>query len=216
MTNTQHSPITRRLPKRRPSVALVLAFVALLAALSNGAYAVSTAQKNSVNSKSIKNLSVKTADLATGSVKTAKLANGSVTVAKLKDRAVNSAKIADGSIKAVDLAPGVIPSGNNPGPGPAPSLTVTTVSADSPATGDADGVNNGSLHGIAQATATCPAGTLAIGGGAAWVTGQVFESDDKNNYLKSSYRTSNGWHAKGIVDMGAQGTVKLRVYAYCV
>jgi hypothetical protein len=215
MTNTQHSPITRRLPKRRPSVALVLAFVALLAALSNGAYAVSTAQKNSVNSQSIKNLSVKTADLATGSVKTAKLANGSVTVAKLKDRAVNSAKIADGSIKAVDLAPGVIPSGNNPGPGPAPSLSVTTVSADSPVTIDADGVNNGGLHGLTDATATCPAGTLAIGGGATWI-GQVLNSDTKNNYLKSSYRTTNGWHASGIVDMGAQGSVKLRVYAYCV
>lgn len=214
MTTTQNTTSTRRILKRRPSVALVLAFVALLAALSNGAYAVTTAQKNTVTSKSIKNGTVKAADLAPLAVKTKKIANAAVTNAKLKDGSINSAKIEDGSIKATDLAPGVIPS--NPGNPGSPSPTITTVTADSPVTIDADGINNGGLQGFAEATATCPAGTLAVGGGATFVTGQIFASDDKNNYLKSSYRTSNGWAAAGLVDMGAQGSVKLRVYAYCL
>jgi hypothetical protein len=49
---------------RRPSPALVLAFVALFAALAGGAIAAKKAARNTVVTKSIKNLAVKRAKLA--------------------------------------------------------------------------------------------------------------------------------------------------------
>jgi len=101
MTKTQNT-------KRRPSVAVILAFVALLTALSNGASAVASAEKNSVVSKSIKNGQVKTADLAPTGVTAAKLANAAVGTAKLQDGSVTSAKIANQSIQGVDLGEGSV------------------------------------------------------------------------------------------------------------
>jgi hypothetical protein len=56
----------------------VVGYVALFFALSGAAYAVSTAPRNSVVSKSIKNRQVKTADIAPGSLTTGKFADTAV------------------------------------------------------------------------------------------------------------------------------------------
>jgi hypothetical protein len=73
---------------RRPSPATVIAVIALVVAMSGGAYAALRPAKNSVTSRSIRNGQVKTADLANG--------------------AVNSAKVADGSLESGDLAQGAL------------------------------------------------------------------------------------------------------------
>jgi hypothetical protein len=39
---------------------------------------------------------------------------------------------------------------------------------------------------------------------------------DKNLYIHTSHGTSSGWFARGIIDIGAQGTVQLRVRVQCL
>jgi hypothetical protein len=208
----------KKLTKRRPSVAFVLALVALVAALSNGAYAMATAQKNSVVSKSIKNGQVKTPDLAPKAVSTAKLKDNAVTTAQLKDGAVDAAKLKDGAVTSAKVADGSI-EGDDLGARIVGSEALgefDIVNSTSPATGDADGQTNGGQHGIAEATATCPAGSQVISGGALWTNPSSPVTVDQNVYLQSSHVYGNGWRARGVVDFGAQGTIRLRTYVLCL
>ena len=134
---------SRRLP--RPSLALVVALLALVVATGGTSYAAVTLAKNSVLSKHIKNGQVKTADL--------------------KDGAVTGAKVTDGSLAAGDFAAGQLPAGPAGPAGPkgatgaqgvpGPTNTVTVVAS-------SGSIAPGSFGG---ATAQCPAGTQAIGGG---------------------------------------------------
>ena len=78
----------------RPSPSLIISILALVIAMSAGAYAATIAPKNSVVSKSIKNKNVKAADIAPAAVKGKHLANNSV----------DASKIADGAVGAGDLA----------------------------------------------------------------------------------------------------------------
>jgi hypothetical protein len=73
----------------------IVAYVALFAALSAGAYAAGL-KKNSVGSKQIKTAAVKDAEIASGAVSAAKLAAGSV----------DGGKVADGSLKGADIDEG--------------------------------------------------------------------------------------------------------------
>ncbi len=76
---------------RRPSPALVVAFIALFAALAGTAIGLS---RNSVGANQLKK----------NSVKTAKIRNNAVTRAKIAGNAVNGAKVADGSLTGADVA----------------------------------------------------------------------------------------------------------------
>src|SRR5688500_3926963 len=92
MSNNANRVSIRRL---RPSPTMVISLLALLVAMSTGAYAaVTIAPNNSVVSKSIKN----------GNVQTEDLAGQAVTKGKLKKASVNGAKILDGSVGAKDIA----------------------------------------------------------------------------------------------------------------
>jgi hypothetical protein len=121
---------------RRPSAALVVAIVALVAALTGSAIALpgkntvdkNDIQKNAVKTKTIKagavtepkladgavssakiaDAAVTTAKIADAAVSSAKLANASVSSAKIADAAVDSAKVENDSLTGADLAPGVI------------------------------------------------------------------------------------------------------------
>jgi len=97
----------------------VISLFALLIAMSTGAYAaVTIAPQNSVNSKSIKNESVKTEDLAAQAVSKGKLKkaavnsnkilDGSVGTKDIGDGQVNGAKILDGSIDTADIGDGQV------------------------------------------------------------------------------------------------------------
>jgi hypothetical protein len=109
---------------KRPSFPTVIAFVALFVALGGPAQAArfidgTLLRKGSVNSKAVKDRSLKVRDLSRKAVRDlktprhmsvteAKLANGSVTPGKLALGAVGSPAIADRSIGAVDLMTGAV------------------------------------------------------------------------------------------------------------
>jgi hypothetical protein len=82
----------------------IVGFVALFVALGGVAWGASTAPKNSVVSKSIKNGQVKSADLAKKAVKAANLAPNAVSGAAVADGSLTGADVQDGSVATADLA----------------------------------------------------------------------------------------------------------------
>lgn len=110
--------------KRRPSAALVVALLALFVALGGPAEAQRLLGKGDVNSRVVKDRSLKTRDLsrravrelrstpdmsigeakiANGAVTPGKLARGAVTAPAIADSAVGGAQLANGSLSAADL-----------------------------------------------------------------------------------------------------------------
>ena len=87
---------------KRPSPALIVAIIALIAALTGTAYA--ALGKNSVGSKQLKKNAVTTAKIKNGAVTTAKLKNNAVTTAKIKNGAVTGAKVQTSSLGTVPNA----------------------------------------------------------------------------------------------------------------
>jgi hypothetical protein len=93
----------------RPSPALVVASIALLAALSGtGIAAVANVPNNSVSTSKIKNNAVTAPKIASNAVQSAKIAGN----------AVNSSKIANGSIQPADLSSAAKTAGPQGAPGP--------------------------------------------------------------------------------------------------
>ena len=177
-----------RILERRSALVIAIGVLALAVATSSTvAYAAAVA-RNSVLSRSIKNGEVKAPDIAPG--------------------AVRSGKIADGSVDGVDLREGAV--------GAQHLALMQTYFNTSAATGDADGTTNGGDFGKVAVTASCPAGWMPISGGAQWVEPSIGDANEKNLYLHSSVITSTGWYARGIIDTGAQGNVKLRVFVRCL
>jgi hypothetical protein len=189
----------------RRTLALAACVLALVTAMSSSAYALG---KGSVTSRAIKNGAVKTVDLARNAVTSAKVRDASLTGADLADGSVTSADLAAGTVGTQDLAQGSV--------GAQQLGVIVTVENRTAWLGDEDGTTNGGTFGTVWTRADCPAGTLAIGGGADWVEPTSGSVDTKNLYLHSSKRLGNSWYARGIVDIGAQGDVKLRVFVDCL
>jgi len=96
---------------RRPSPALVVAIVALIAALTGTAWA--ALGKNSVGSKQLKKNAVVSTKIKNNAVTTPKIRNGAVVTEKLQDGGVTTSKIKDGAVTGpkVNLASlGTVPS----------------------------------------------------------------------------------------------------------
>lgn len=206
-----------RIFDRRSTLVFVIAVLALVVAMSSTA-AYAAVARNSVLSKSIKNGQVKTPDLAADAVTSVKLRDGQVATPDLGEGAVTSAKVANGAVTSAKIADGSIGGGDlaEASVGAQHLTHVETYFNTSAATGDADGTTNGGTYGTAATTASCPAGWTLLSGGAQWVNPSAGAVDDKNLYLHSSYMTGSGWSARGIVDIGAQGTVQLRAWAKCL
>ena len=86
---------------RRPSPAMAVAFVALLAALSGTAVALPG--KNTVDSGDLKKNAVKAPDIARNAVTGPKIRNGAVTRSKIRNGAVNGQKVQDDSLTGTDI-----------------------------------------------------------------------------------------------------------------
>ena len=86
---------------RRPSPAMAVAFVALLAALSGTAVALP--DKNTVDSGDIKNGVVKSEDIKNGGVGSKDIKNGGVTTDDLKNNDVRSGDVRDNTLTGTDI-----------------------------------------------------------------------------------------------------------------
>ena len=121
--------------RQSPSPAMVVAFIALFAALSGGAYAAKkigskNLRSNAVTTKKIKNGAVTGKKIKSRAVTNSRLGDGAVTAAKIRDGAVGTTKIGDGAVTGTKLTPGERSEGfasNRPDPLPLPATTVTTV-----------------------------------------------------------------------------------------
>jgi hypothetical protein len=173
-----------------PRPAIVIACLALLFSVSGSAYAAATASPNSVRSRSVVDRTLQGRDIKVNTL-------GSMVI---RDNGVQRADVADGAVAANHLT------------------EVLTVTASSPATVDADGTPNNTVHGVAKATAVCPEGTLFLSGGARWVDNTGAGTDDLSTvYLQEQYQgAQNGWTAEGIVNYGAQGSIRLQAQAFCL
>jgi hypothetical protein len=90
------------LTSRRPTPAMAVAFIALLAALSGTAVALPG--KNTVDSADIKNKQVKNKDLANNAVAAKKVKNGSLTGADIKDDSLTGSDVNESTLGQVPSA----------------------------------------------------------------------------------------------------------------
>lgn len=89
---------------RRPSPALVVAIIALIAALGGTAWAASSLPKNSVGTKQLKNGAVTTGKIANNAVNGSKVKNGSLTGADINLEKLGTVPNAGESEKALRAA----------------------------------------------------------------------------------------------------------------
>lgn len=162
--------------------------IALFVALSGAAYAAkATLGNKAVKTRNLANGSVSTLKLRSGAVTTLKLRNGAVTGAKIAPGAVGSTQIADGGVRSVDLGGGVVTEGKlKNGAVTESKLAANAVSTGKLQNGAVTSAKLGSSF-LAQlvknvsyvtktsatdstspktVTAECPAGKVAIAGGA--------------------------------------------------
>lgn len=92
----------RRLAGRHPSPAMVLAFIALLAALSGTAIALPG--KNRVDSGDIRQNTIRSGDIRNGNVRNGDLGRNSVTSGKVRNNNLTGADINEGSLGQVPSA----------------------------------------------------------------------------------------------------------------
>jgi hypothetical protein len=194
----------RKLLRRRPSPAMVVACIALLVALSGtGLAAVAALPLNSVGAPQLK--------------------NNAVTNAKLAGSSVTGAKVRNGSLQRVDFATGQLPEGP-PGPkgdkgdkgetgaqGVIGAVTVRT----SQVTIDGGVAQNGA-YSTRSVTRTCDSDEKAISAGTGW-------SDDVNDLELFTGRITPqlngqnqvvGYKAVGGNDSGNDSTFTLYVLCY--
>jgi hypothetical protein len=186
----------RRLLSHRPSPAMVIAFIALLAALGSSAYAQLTIPRNSV---------------------------GNV---QLKQNAVNSAKVRNRSLLRTDFRPGQIPAGprgpaGQQGPqGPegarGPTGERGPVGERGPAgpAGPAGATNvtvTLGQEGMGSSSATCPAGERATGGGGVVTEAEAFLTGSAPTVPASGPPTA--WEAEAALEDGDPAMVQ--AYVVC-
>jgi hypothetical protein len=201
-----------------------LACVALFFTLSGGvAWATHPGGANTIGSTDIINEEVRTADLAPLSVTGGKLATGSVGSGKVVDESLRGDDIALDSIGAPDIGPDAVGSSeiaalavgadeiDASGVGSDELATITQVQVNIPF-GDQDEGNNDYEYGTN--TASCPAGTQVIGGGANWNgAGQGGAGGDELQAITESVQNGNGWTVTGVSDVDDQD---LTAYAFCL
>jgi hypothetical protein len=157
---------------RRPSAALVVSVIALIAALSGTAYAGIVLGRNSVGTKQLRNRAVTTAKIHNGAITAVKLKKGLIVPHARRADIANAAGAA--------LTAGHASSADNAGHA---STADSATQADT--AGSAAGLTGVNVVRSASITdsagtqmfgeANCPAGQYVVGGGA-WTDGTVGES----------------------------------------
>jgi hypothetical protein len=201
--------------KFRPSPAMAISCIALFVALAGTAFA---APRLAVRSAQIVDATIRTVDLRDEAVKSAKVANGTLTADDLGADSVNSEEIAKDAVKTDEIAENAVASGEVADQ----SLTANDLGADSVGSSElqAGAVRASELGTIIQVsnstgiaaganggvTATCPAGTTVISGGA--------QPANFGVEMTSSLRSGNGWLYQAKNNTANPST--LTAFAYCL
>jgi hypothetical protein len=174
---------------RRPSAALIVSIIALVAALGGTAYAGFKVPKNSVGSKQLKN----------NAVTTKKIKNGAVTASKINTAGltVPNALHANSANTATTATTAAAASGLN-------GVSIVRVAGIS---------NPAGLQ--AGGAANCPAGTNVIGGGAFSSSGSTAVNINSSYPTRqhASDPEPNAWHVDMNNASGSSAT--FNVYAVC-
>ena len=137
----------------RPSPSMVVAFIALFMAIGGGSWALAA---------SLPSKSVGSKQLRRGAVRNANLANGAVTGAKVKDRSLTARDINVGSLQGVGSAASAASATNAAHANAAAALDkVTYVRVQ----GAVAAAPSDLVHATGAASAACPSGMFAVGGG---------------------------------------------------
>jgi hypothetical protein len=198
---------------RRPSPAMVVAFAALVAALSGTAVALPG--RNTVDS----------GDLKRGAVKTSDIARNAVTRPKVRNGAINGAKVANNSLTGADIDEGTL--GQVPSANQATSANTANSAANAATAGTAGRLTRVTVQRedfqVADnsgngAVAVCPAGQQALSGGV--VTGA------NDSYITNSRpgpetppledgQTFDRWFGFVFNQPAASGTITSSVFVVC-
>ncbi len=211
--------------RRRPSPALLISCLALFLALAGSALAL---PQNTVRSAQIVDGTIRTVDIRDEAVRSAKVADQSLTANDLATDSVGSDEIAENAVASPEVAPESLTAAdlgansatssevadqsltaNDLGPDSVGSSELQSSSVRATELGPIVQVSNSTaIKGgdNASATATCPAGSTVISGGASSGFYQV--------HLASSYRSGNGWHVDA--RSGAVGDTTITAFAYCL
>jgi hypothetical protein len=211
--------------KFRPSPAMIVSCVALFLALVGTAFA---APKLAVRSAQIVDATIRTVDLRDEAVKSAKVANGTLTADDLGTDSVNSDEIAENAVASPEVAPDSLTAGDL-----GPASVASSEVADQSLTQDDLGPNSvgsseiqagavraselGTIIQVSNSTgipaganggvtATCPAGTTVISGGA--------QPANFGVEMTSSLRSGNGWLYQAKNNTANPST--LTAFAYCL
>jgi hypothetical protein len=201
--------------KFRPSPALVISCVALFLALAGSAFAIG---KNTVRSAQIVDGTIRTVDLRDNAVAAGKIAPDAVDTTEIAENGVESSDVAPETLTAGDLGTASVTSSEVADQ----SLTANDLGPDSVGSSEiqAGAIRSSELGPIIQVsnstpvaaganvsvTATCPAGTTVISGGA--------QPANFGVELTSTLRSGNGWLAQARNNTG--GASDLTAFAYCL
>jgi trimeric autotransporter adhesin len=202
--------------------------IALFVALSGAAYAAKTTLGNkAVKTRNLANGSVTKLKLHRGAVTTLKLRNGAVTGLKIAPGAVGSSQIANGAVRSAALGGGVVTTAKLKND----AVTTNKIQDGAISSGklsvsflgqivrnvtyaNAESANNN--EGAKTATALCPAGKQAIGGGAR-VNGELEEvAVTGANPFVAADGQRTGWSAFGRELPDEPGAKKWAVEAFAV
>jgi hypothetical protein len=164
---------------------MVVAFVALFMAIGGGSYALAQLPSRSVGSKQLKR----------GAVKNANLANNAVTGAKIRSNSVTGSDIRESSLSGVASATTAATATNATHANAAGALDRVVYTRAAGAVPPATPSAPDPISTVSGATAGCPAGTFAVGGG-------VGVDDNVNTSVVDSFPQpgGRGWSAR--VDNG--------------
>ena len=159
----------KRILRRTPSPAMVIACLALTIALSGAGYAAIVLPANSVGTAQLKKFAVTAGKIKPGNVTRGKITANAVNGAKVADGTLGSADIADGTLGSADIADGALTAGH---------LAPTALDGFFAAVSVADGCNadQGVLTTcISTSVNTARAGKLLLNATGQWYT---FALDD--------------------------------------
>ena len=158
---------------------MVVAFIALFVAIGGSSYAVTRLPAKSVGSKQLRRAAVQNANLA----------RNAVTGAKVKDRSLTAADINVASLAGVASAASATNATHAGSAGGLDKVTYVNAAGVVPQAPPPTGTDQPTV--VAGASATCPPGTFAIGGG-------VGVDDNVNTSVVDSFPEPGGraWSAR--------------------